>query len=235
MFYTMAEKMLGQIIKEARKKADLSQEKLAELVGVSRQYIGKLEAGEEHDVSTAKRKAISKVLKIPIKQILDIEDTEYEASKLITERMEEMLRTAAKDVSSQVSGVRATKLLGYVPAGYPLPNEQQALGTVLVPMDQLGSAKYAKNLFALIVSGDSLIGDKIYSGFHVVIDPDDREVTTQDKIYLVRVDNEVTIKHVEMKDDRPILHATNGAYKDMMPNNLEILGRVVWKGYGEGL
>jgi len=39
-------------------------------------------------------------------------------------------------------------LLGYVPAGYPLPNEEEALGKIKIPKDQLGAARDAKHLYA---------------------------------------------------------------------------------------
>jgi SOS-response transcriptional repressor LexA len=225
------EKTLGQIILDAMKAKKLSAKKLAEISGVSRQYIGLIIKDSGHEVSISKRLALAKVLDIPDDVVLGLENKEYDAGKLIAERMGEMLKIAAKDVSGTISEIAEVVLLGYVPAGYPLPNEEEGLGKIKIPKDQLGSARDAKHLYALVVSGDSLIGDEIYPGFHVVINPDDKDLVL-DKIYLVRVDNAVTIKKIALKDGWFVLRSSNDKYPDMTPSEGEILGRVVWDGIG---
>jgi len=225
------EKTLGQIILDAMKAKKLSAKKLSEISGVSRQYIGLIIKDSGHEVSISKRLALAKVLDIPDDVVLGLENKEYDAGKLIAERMGEMLKIAAKDVSGTISEIAEVVLLGYVPAGYPLPNEEEALGKIKIPKDQLGSARDAKRLYALVVSGDSLIGDEIYPGFHVVINPDDKDLVL-DKIYLVRVDNAVTIKKIALQDGRFVLRSSNEKYPDMTPSEGEILGRVVWDGIG---
>jgi len=231
MFYSTMEKTLGQIILDAMKAKKLSAKKLAEISGVSRQYIGLIIKDSGHEVSISKRLALAKVLDIPDDVVLGLENKEYDAGKLIAERMGEMLKIAAKDVSGTISEIAEVVLLGYVPAGYPLPNEEEGLGKIKIPKDQLGSARDAKHLYALVVSGDSLIGDEIYPGFHVVINPDDKDLVL-DKIYLVRVDNAVTIKKIALKDGWFVLRSSNDKYPDMTPSEGEILGRVVWDGIG---
>jgi len=231
MFYSTMEKTLGQIILDAMKAKKLSAKKLSEISGVSRQYIGLIIKDSGHEVSISKRLALAKVLDIPNDVVLGLENKEYDAGKLIAERMGEMLKTAAKDVSGTISEIAEVALLGYVPAGYPLPNEEEGLGKIKIPKDQLGSARDARHLYALVVSGDSLIGDEIYPGFHVVINPDDKDLVL-DKIYLVRVDNAVTIKKIAVKDGWFVLRSSNDKYPDMTPSEGEILGRVVWDGIG---
>jgi repressor LexA len=157
------------------------------------------------------------------------ESKEYEATKLFTERIEEMLRTAAKGVSNTIGELVELPVLGYVPAGYPLPNEQEAVGKILIPKNSLGSSKDAKELFALIIDGDSMIGDGIQSGDKVIINPHDVGVING-KIYLVRIENEVAIKHVVDRDDRYILSSSNPKYPELSPDQLEILGRVILSG-----
>jgi SOS-response transcriptional repressor LexA len=225
------EKTLGQIILDAMKAKKLSAKKLSEISGVSRQYIGLIIKDSGHEVSISKRLALAKVLDIPDDVVLGLENKEYDAGKLIAERMGEMLKIAAKDVSGTISEIAEVVLLGYVPAGYPLPNEEEGLGKIKIPKDQLGSARDARHLYALVVSGDSLIGDEIYPGFHVVINPDDKDLVL-DKIYLVRVDNAVTIKKIAVKDGWFVLRSSNDKYPDMTPSEGEILGRVVWDGIG---
>lgn len=231
MFYSTMEKTLGQIILDAMKAKKLSAKKLSAVSGVSRQYIGLIIKESGHEVSISKRLALAKALDIPDDVVLGLENKEYDAGKLIAERMGEMLKTAAKDVSGTISEIAEVALLGYVPAGYPLPNEEEALGKIKIPKDQLGAARDAKHLYALVVSGDSLIGDEIYPGFHVVINPDDKDLVLG-KIYLVRVDNAVTIKKIALQDGRFVLRSSNEKYPDMTPSEGEILGRVVWDGIG---
>ena len=231
MFYSTMEKTLGQIILDAMKVKKLSAKKLSEVSGVSRQYIGLIIKESGHEVSISKRLALAKALDIPDDVVLGLENKEYDAGKLIAERMGEMLKIAAKDVSGTISDIVEVGLMGHVPAGYPLPNEEEALGKIKIPKDQLGAARDAKHLYALVVSGDSLIGDEIYPGFHVVINPDDKDLVLG-KIYLVRVDNAVTIKKIALQDGRFVLRSSNEKYPDMTPSEGEILGRVVWDGIG---
>src|SRR5271157_4121019 len=97
----------------------LSAKKLSEVSGVSRQYIGLIIKESGHEVSISKRLALAKALDIPDDVVLGLENKEYDAGKLIAERMGEMLKTAAKDVSGTISDVVEVILMGHVPAGYP--------------------------------------------------------------------------------------------------------------------
>jgi SOS-response transcriptional repressor LexA len=172
----------------------------------------------------------------PGTEIVNIDDREDEARKIVMERVEEMLKTSARDVSNKMNQIRGVPTIGLVPAGYPLPNEQGACGEFPVLVEHLGSAMDTRNLFALIVTGESLIGDKIYPGIHVIINPYDKDVV-DDKICLVRIDNAVTIKHVCLRDAVSVLCPSIDEYAEIVPNPdaLEIIGRVVHKGTGETL
>ncbi len=235
MLYSVMEKhTFGMLLKEAVKDKKVSINKLSKMTGISRQYLSLIINGAEHEVSIPKRLAIAHALGISSKVALGLEDSEYEAGKILTERVEEMLRMSVKVLSGTVSRAMEIPLIGRVPAGYPLPSLQEALGKISVPVSQLGTAKDTKGLFALIVTGESLIGDQIYPGFHVVVNPDDKDITPK-KIYLVCIDNAVTIKHVSLRDGRPVLESSNEEYKEQFPDQLEIIGRVVWTGVGREL
>jgi transcriptional regulator with XRE-family HTH domain len=55
-------KRLGKALKEKRTAADMSQEKLAELTGLHRTYVGSVERGERN-VSAINIRALAKALK----------------------------------------------------------------------------------------------------------------------------------------------------------------------------
>lgn len=61
-------KTLGKKIKKLRKEAGLTQEQLAEKVGVSRAYMGYVEQGR-NTPSLEVLEKISKVLKVPLSQL----------------------------------------------------------------------------------------------------------------------------------------------------------------------
>ena len=63
----------------------------------------------------------------------------------------------------------------------------------------------------------------------VIINPNDKTIV-QVKIYLVRIENEVTIKHVVVRDGRPVLKSSNGNYRELVPDQVEIMGRVILSG-----
>ena len=63
---------LGKKIKYYRKEANLTQEQLAEKVGVHQTYIGKLETGKIN-ASTKQLFIISKALKVDMKDLFDFE------------------------------------------------------------------------------------------------------------------------------------------------------------------
>jgi SOS-response transcriptional repressor LexA len=228
MVYSLMEKNLGQLVKEIREKAGISQRKLAEISGVSRQYINFLESGKRQGKSTEPLIKLARALNVSPQLLLGIEDQGQETNRLFTERMEEMLRTAAKDVSNRMGELIELPILGCVPCGYPEYQEQQDLGKTLIPKSMLGN-RDMRHLVVLIASGESMTGDEIFPGYKLVIDPTDKDVI-EGKIYVVRVGAEVAVKHVSLKDGRPVLLPSNAEYKEIVPDELEILGRVVLYG-----
>lgn len=61
---------LGQCLREARKKAGLSQEEFADKIGINRTYYGNLERGE-NSASLDKLQKISTVLNIPLSELFE--------------------------------------------------------------------------------------------------------------------------------------------------------------------
>lgn len=224
-------KPLGELIKAAREKAGLSVRKLAELSGVSRQYIGFLEAGQDHDVSIEKRLAIARVLNIPEQEILGLEDDRTKIVSIITDRVDAALagfRVKETGEKYEPLDLVTIPLRGYVPAGIPVSTEEEKGETIEVPRQLLNGASLDQ-LFALKISGNSLSGDEIYSGDSVVVNPNEKNIVNG-KIFIVRIGNEVAARHVYKKDDYLRLVSSNGDYKEIAATDVEILGKLMVSG-----
>jgi transcriptional regulator with XRE-family HTH domain len=61
--------ILGAAIREERKRAGLSQEKLAERADLHPNYVGRVERGEEH-VSLAALRRIARALKVRLSELV---------------------------------------------------------------------------------------------------------------------------------------------------------------------
>lgn len=81
-------------------------------------------------------------------------------------------------------------------------------------------------VFALRISGDSLIGDKINNGDNVVIDPNPDII--EGKIYAVKLQNEFVARHVHREGEFVVLTSSNGKYERMKVEEAEIVGRIIW-------
>ena len=62
-------KLIGERIKEARRKAGLSQEKLAEMIDVTTVYVSKIERGGQINLKRLSQMSIA--LNVPIEKILN--------------------------------------------------------------------------------------------------------------------------------------------------------------------
>ena len=231
MLDTMVKETLGELIKKRRKEKGLSQNKLADIAGISRSYIILIEQGKRSGRTSADMiLKLARALDVSPQYLMGLSDDSAEKAKRTIAEIEEMLRTArTRDVDGAVDEVRKLPILGRVPAGYPLPEEQKAEGFLPVPRAQLGYAREIPSLYVLIVTGDSLIGDDIQPGDKLIVNPNDK-VVVDGKIYVVRVENEVTVKHVSKKGDRIVLEPSNHKYGVMAPDQVEILGRVILAG-----
>lgn len=64
-------KAIGTAIREMRKNQGFSQERFADEVGIDRSYMGGIERGE-HNLALMNLLRISKALKLPLSQLLEI-------------------------------------------------------------------------------------------------------------------------------------------------------------------
>jgi repressor LexA len=115
---------------------------------------------------------------------------------------------------------------GYINAGTPAPIEPIDLGMAWVEKDKISGVKKMDAVFALRISGDSLIGDKIANGDNVVIDPNPDII--EGKIYAVKLQNEFVARHVHREGEFVVLTSSNGKYERMKVEEAEIVGRIIW-------
>ena len=86
-------KLIGERIKETRKKAGLSQEKLAEMIDVTTVYISRVERGGQ--INLKRLSQISIALSVPIGQLLS--GTTMESKNYLNKEFEELLSQCTKD------------------------------------------------------------------------------------------------------------------------------------------
>jgi repressor LexA len=116
-------------------------------------------------------------------------------------------------------------LLGSIPAGHPDNRSQDPHRVVAVPLERLG-IKANEHLFALEVSGDSMIGKHIVAGDLVVFDKS--KIPHDNDVVAALVDNEITLKTFCKKDGKVFLRAENPAYGDIVPvEELQIQGVMI--------
>lgn len=91
--------VLGKRIKQARKRAGFTQEKMAEAIGVSRTAVTKWEAGES-EPTLEKLVKISALLKVSADYLLGIEDRAERNTVL--ENMASILMELASDIRTEL-------------------------------------------------------------------------------------------------------------------------------------
>jgi repressor LexA len=118
-------------------------------------------------------------------------------------------------------------LVGSIPAGPPQSREEEAEGCVTVDIESIGykPIRSLHNLFAVRVSGDSMIGRHILNGDYVIVERGADPRPTQ--IVAALIDGASTLKTFMVKNGKPYLKAENPKYPDLIPlNDLTIQGVV---------
>lgn len=87
-------KLIGERIKEARKKAGISQERLAEIIDVANAYISRIERGSSQ-INLKRLSQISIALSIPIDKLIN--GTTVESKIYLNKEFQEVLEKCTKD------------------------------------------------------------------------------------------------------------------------------------------
>lgn len=98
--------MLGLRIKEGRKQLALNQEQLAEKVGTTQARISRIESGKDRLFTEKQIKPFSKVLKIPLQELMDLQQKESNG-RIYVEATEEGTYLSADSSSNNLIGDNA--------------------------------------------------------------------------------------------------------------------------------
>lgn len=216
----------GVIIKRIRIAKGISQRQLAIKAGKDPGYLSVLESDGSKGMTLDSARAFAKALDVSPSVFLrpnSSSETYISGDSQSAKTLDAIIRDLqlAYDHRENVE----IPVLGSIPAGYPATVADNVLDYITVPRIALGKAD-VKGLFALRVSGDSLIGDGIVSGDTVVLEPTSDII--DGKIYALRKRDEVVLRHVYKENDHLRLESSNGEYKRLKARSVEIIGRVVF-------
>ncbi|MBU0465445.1 MAG: transcriptional repressor LexA [Proteobacteria bacterium] len=105
-------------------------------------------------------------------------------------------------------------IIGDIPAGYPEIQSEKSSGSISVDQRLLGG-KNLKNLFALQVRGESMVGRGIYDGDWIIAATD--LAPMKGNIVVAMIDGESTLKTLAKKNNKLFLKAENPKFKNLIP------------------
>ena len=219
-------------LKKARLQRGLTQKKTGELVGVTENSIYRYEAGTVQPSETA-LKMMAQVYNQPVEWFYEADTRKKPVPRRIAgSRIAEAASASYTDIR-RIDGelvpvtLSSVNILGAISAGGLVEAWQEDLGQASVPGHVL---RTAPNAFGLKIMGSSLIGDLIFDGDIVVVDPDAPFV--DGKIYAVRSEEyNQTIaarKVYEVGRRSYKLVSSDGSVVEVRKSRTELLGRIRW-------
>lgn len=205
---------VGDRIRQVRQEQDVTQQELANYIGVSKQAVYKYENNIVTNIPTDKVDAIAKRLKVSPAYLMGWEEqpTPAPAKKpTIPPGFEPMPK------------MRKVPLIGAIACGDPITAMQNREGEIDAPEDMRCD-------FALRCKGDSMIGAGIHDGdaVYINIQPE----VENGEIAAVRIGDEATLKRVYIHQDYIELRPENPAYESIIRrkeemNDVHIEGKAV--------
>ena len=205
---------VGDRIRQVRQEQDVTQQELADYIGVSKQAVYKYENNIVTNIPTDKVDAIAKRLKVSPAYLMGWEE-----------------QPTPKPTSPApippgfmpMPKMKKVPLIGAIACGDPITALQNREGDVDVPED-------VRCDFALKCHGDSMVGAGIHDGdvVYIHIQPD----VENGEIAAVRIGDEATLKRVYYSGDTLTLMPANAAYAPLVYtgetlNEVKIEGRAV--------
>ncbi len=204
---------VGDRIRQVRQKQDVTQQELADYIGVSKQAIYKYENNIVTNIPTDKIGAIAKRLSVSPAYLMGWE--EEPTPKKIKHPIPPGFEPPPK--------MRKVPLIGSIACGDPITAEQNLAGYVDVPDD-------IQCDFSLTCHGDSMIDAGIHDKDVVYIRSQPEVENGQ--IAAVRIDGEATLKRVYYNGETLTLMPANPSYAPMIYsgsqlNDVHIEGKAV--------
>lgn len=192
---------VGMAIKTRREQLDLTQQQVADYVGVSKSAVSRWESGDVANMGIDKLSKLSEVLSVSPLDIIN--ETEL------------TLR-----IVPNKNNTTPIPLLGSIAAGQPILAEQNI-------EDYFNLDKKIKADFCLRIQGDSMINVNILDGDIVFIKQ--QEDLDNGEIGAVLVEDSATLKRFYRMNGEVYLQAENPAYKPIVisKGEVRILGKMV--------
>ena len=186
---------VGDRIRQVRQEQDVTQQELADYIGVSKQAVYKYENNIVTNIPTDKVDAIAKRLKVSPAYLMGWEEKPQPAPRPIPKGFEPMPK------------MKKIPLVGSIACGTPILAQQNIDGHVDAPED-------IRCDFALRCKGDSMIGAGIHDGdaVYIHIQPE----VENGEVAAVRIGEEATLKRVYYDGTTLTLMPYNNAYAPMV-------------------
>lgn len=201
---------VGERIRQLRLKAEITQQELADYLGVSKQAVYKYENNIVTNIPTDKVDAIASYLKVSPAYLMGWEE-QIAPKRPIPPGFEPLPK------------MRKVPLIGSIACGDPITAAQNIEGQIDVPEDIHCD-------FCLRCKGDSMSGAGIHDGdaVYIRIQPE----VENGEIAAVRIGEEATLKRVYYTDSTLTLMPANPAYAPMVYtgdqlNEVHIEGKAV--------
>lgn len=205
---------VGDRIRQVRQEQDVTQQELADYIGVSKQAVYKYENNIVTNIPTDKVDAIAKRLKVSPAYLMGWEE-QPEPQKAAKPTIPPGFMPMPK--------MRKVPLIGNIACGDPITAIQNREGEIDAPEDMRCD-------FALRCKGDSMIGAGIHNGdaVYIHIQPE----VENGEIAAVRIGEEATLKRVYYTGDTLTLMPANDAYAPLVYTGhqleeVQIEGRVM--------
>ena len=201
--------MISDKLKSLRLVKGYSQQQVADAVGISRQYVSKLESGEDNMPALDIAVKLADFFDISVDDFLDMNTATKTQRRPLGDILTELGHAIKEIEIDRVSKLVKVPFYGSVPCGSLTVMEQQDGEHADIPEYLIEGIRRP---YVVKVCGSSLAQYGVYEGENMIVDPDARFV--EGKIYVVRVDNEVAGRMLKEQE---------------ITQGLEILGRVVAK------
>lgn len=202
---------IGEKIKHYRKKLDLTQTELGNILGVQKNAVSKWECGRVDNIPSSKIKTMAELFKIPVSYLID--DNEN-------------IDNLPNDSYPYNPIMHRIPILGTISAGLPLYAEQNIEGYTYTDLN--GNEEY----FALKVKGDSMNAARINDKDIIIVR---RQCTVENgEIAVIMIeDNDAVVKRFYQNGENVTLvpQSTNPQHQpqmyDLKKTKIKIIGKVV--------
>ena len=205
--------MIGDIIKQQRIKAGLTQEQVAQKARTPRAYISQIESGVRSPSDRVAEDILMKGIGLTYPQ----------AQRIISQWKLEKMGLPQELESMADAGFIPVPILGSVPCGEPEEMREDTCGYISFPKSRMPEDH---RLFAVLAEGLSMAGEDIFSGDIVICDRD-AEVKDGD-MAVVEVEDGATLKRIRFGDGYAKLEPANKGFDPIVTSSLQVVAKVIY-------